>query len=234
MSAHGPQDTRLYRLVALLSRPHRRVDLDPAGRRGAAASLFMAAAVALALAILAVAAGAGGRMLLLLPLGSSAYALLRTPMSERSSPRALVGSHAIACAAGLLTWWLSGQIAPGGPRAGLAGFHWRLAIEFAVAAAATGALMVLARCSHAPAIATSALAAWGVLASPQSIAATVGAAALLGLEGIVLLRFLAGLPYPFWTADPSVGRHFGSLAGIPSAKAGYWEQLETRLLRRAS
>jgi hypothetical protein len=224
----------LYRLVAQLSRPRRRVDLEPAGRGGVATVLFMAAAVVLAVGILGAAAVMAKQAWLLLPLGPSAYALLRTPMSVRSSPRALIGSHAVACVVGLLLWWFGGQLIPDAPRVAAGGFHWWPLIEFVIAAIVTGTLMVLGRCSHGPAIATSALAAWGVLASPQAITATLVAVVLLAIEGIVLLRFLAGLPYPLWTADPAICRHYGPLAGLPSEKAGYWEQLESRLMRRAS
>ncbi len=234
MAARGPQETPLYKLVALLARPHGHVALEPGARRGLEPVLLMAAAIALAVVILGAAAALANQVWLLLPLGPSAYALLRMPMSERSSPRALVGAHALACAAGVFVGWLSGRIAPAAPPATAGGVHWSMLVEFVAAAALTTALISLLRCVHTPALVTSALAAWGLLASPQSIAALVGAAVLLALEGIVLLRYVAGIPYPLWTADASASRRYGPLAGGPVGMTGFWEELEARLMRRAS
>jgi len=234
MAARGPHETLLYRLVALVLRPHRRVDLEPGGRIGFQTALFMAAGMVIAVIILIAAAAVAEQAWLLLPLGPSAYVLLRMPMSERSSPRALIGAHALACGAGLLVGWLSSQLAPSTAHSGPGVFQWGTVIEFAAAATITGLLMSLLRCVHAPAVATSALAAWGILASPQAISATVGAAVLLAIEGIVFMRYLAGLPYPLWTTDPNACRPYGALAGAASERAAYWEQLETRLMRRVS
>jgi hypothetical protein len=62
--------------------------------------------------------------------------------------------------------------------------------------------------------------------------ATVAAAVLLAVQGLVFARWLAGLPYPFWTADPRVCHQHGALAGLPAGAASFWEGIEARVLGR--
>ena len=233
MATKHPQQTLLYRLVALMSRRTRWVDIDPDHRVGLPAGLFVAAVAALALAILLAAAVVAKQVWILVPLGPSAFALLRTPMSARSSPRALIGAHAMASGVGLLTWWLSAVIDPAGPGSPQEAALGRLILQFGVAAVATGLLMQAVRCVHAPAIGTSALAAWGTLASVPAVVALLGAVVLLVFGAVVLLRLVAGWPYPLWTADPQVCRQYGSLAGMPAEAVSFWERLEGRIQRGA-
>ncbi len=236
MPPRNPQETLLYRITALLMRPERRLELDPGRQPGLPSVFFMAVASALALTILVAAAVIAQQVWILLPLAPSALILLRTPMAQRASPRAILGGHTLASTVGLLSWWAGGLLDPGAQPVGLG---WSL-LQFGVAAVATSLLMSALRCVHEPAIATSALAAWGFPAftwgfpTPAvTAAALLGAIVLLVLGAFVLLRLVAGWPYPLWTADGRTCRHYGPAAGLPAEQGTFWEELEGRIQRRA-
>lgn len=233
MADSHPHETRLFRLVTWLSGPGRRPILDPERPRSPRVVIFTAAMIALALGALTAAVAVAGQAWILLPLGASAFTLVRAPLAERSSPRALIAGHVIAAAVGLAVGWASGRIGPTDPSHTQAAGLARLVIQCGVATLAAGLIMQAARCAHEPAIATSVLAAWGLTASAQVTAGLLGGAILLALGTLVGLRFVAGWPYPLWTADPQVGRRFGALSGLPSAGAGFWEKVEERIQRGA-
>jgi CBS-domain-containing membrane protein len=80
-------------------------------------------------------------------------------------------------------------------------FDWRLAIAAALSLAATAALMIMARVSHAPAGATTLIVSLGIITEPAHLAVMELAVAVLTLQAFCINR-LAGIPYPLWQELP--------------------------------
>nr|MBC8425572.1 hypothetical protein [bacterium] len=85
------------------------------------------------------------------------------------------------------------------------------------------ALMIMLRCPHPPAAATAMIAAMGFLGPVQALG-LVAAALLLAVEAVVLVRWLAGLPYPIWRADAKAVRCYGELAGLATDHEDRWQR----------
>jgi CBS-domain-containing membrane protein len=110
--------------------------------------------------------------------------------------------------------------------------NWARVGAIALAMATITTLMTLLECAHPPAAASALLAAMGYLQQPVQAAGLVVAAVLLVGEAILLNRFLGGLPYPRWRADPRIAKSYGALAGLPGHSGGHWQEMARRIFQR--
>lgn len=221
----GPQQTILFRAVALFSRFRFSYLYRSTGQKQWPLVLFVLITGSVALAIISAAAWLTKLPLLFPPLGPSAFILFYTPMSVQASPRSVFLSHSIALASGFAALGLLHLFYP---EAGLfsgteIGLPRIFATALAMALVSVG--MILARCAHPPAAATALIVATGFLNEPVQALGLLGAVFLLILEAIFFIRLQAGLPYPLWRSDPEISRHYGSLAGIPQSGTSFWQQL---------
>jgi CBS-domain-containing membrane protein len=179
---------------------------------------------ALALGIITAASIWTNMPLLFPPLAPSAFILFTTPLAPSGSPRNLVMGHTLAVAIGLITLNAMHNLWPGAglQEPGTMGALrvWTVIISMGLITA----LMLILRCHHPPAAASAMIAAMGFLDPVQALGLVL-AAMLLALEAIVLIRGLAGLPYPLWRADAKAVRCYGELAGLATDHEDRWQRL---------
>ncbi len=138
----------------------------------------------------------------------------------------------LAVASGLFALWLVGWFYP---QAGLSDpfvLNWYRILVIALTMGVSGVMMVGIKCIHPPAAASALIAAMGFLNSPAQVLGVIGAMILLVLEAILFNRFIGGLPYPLWRADPKVARHYGALAGIPDSETTFWRRLAAKTVQK--
>lgn len=128
-------------------------------------------------------------------LGPTAFLLFFTPTSPAASPRNTVYGHAIGIACGYGALWIFGlrDAAP----ALATGVNLDRVLASALSLAATGAGMILFKCAHPPAGATTLIVSLGIVTRPAYLLEIEVAVAVLTLQAIVINR-LAGLDYPLW------------------------------------
>jgi CBS-domain-containing membrane protein len=228
----GPQQTLLYRAIALGTRFQLGYLLRGDGNRQLMVAAFVLCAGVTALAIIALLAWVTRLTLLFPPLGPSAFVLFYRPMAEQASPRNVILSHTMALAAGVLSLRLALWLFPGPGILDPAMMSWPRLLAITLAMGVISALMVALRCAHPPAAATALLGAMGFFENPLQMLGLLIAVLLLVAEAFVLNRLVGGLPYPRWRSDPKISRHFVVLAGIPESGATYWQQLAARLQQR--
>ncbi len=129
-------------------------------------------------------------------LGPTAFLFFYTPMAPSASPRNTLVGHAIGAAAGYFSLVVTG-LTNAGP-ALTAGVTWPRVIAAALSLGLTSGLMVLVKCPHPPAGATTLIVSLGILRQPWQLAVLMGAVVLLTLQAIAINR-LAGIPYPLWS-----------------------------------
>jgi len=195
-------------------------------------AIFVFVAGATALGIITIAAYLTELPLLFPPLGPSAFILFHTPMSVTASPRNVILSHTLAVAVGLLSLWLVGMIYPEANLSDPSVINLYRVIVIALSMGLIGVIMVILRCEHPPAAASTLIAAMGYLTDITKVLGLIGAVVLLVLNAFFFNRILGGLPYPVWRANPSVSRSYGLLAGIPDANTTFWQRLTAKIFKR--
>src|SRR5437660_157218 len=121
-----------------------------------------------AIGVLSVAAAITGSVLVIPPLGASAFVVFHTPTQPVASPRnVLLGQlcGAVVGYACLVAFGLSHH-----PAALAEGMTDRRVLAAAVAVGVTSGLMVLGRVQHGPACATTLVFALGILRLPSQLA----------------------------------------------------------------
>lgn len=233
-TSRGPQKSLLFRVVAFFSKLQLRYLLRTMGNPRFLVVIFVFIAGATALGIITIAAYLTELPLLFPPLGPSAFILFYTPMSITASPRNVILSHTMAVAVGLLSLWFVGVIYPeaGANLSDPSVIDLYRVMAIAISMGLIGVVMVVARCTHPPAAASTLIAAMGYLDGAVKVLGLIGAVVLLVLNAFFFNRILGGLPYPVWRANPGVSRSYGLLAGIPDADTTFWQQLTTKIFRR--
>ncbi len=129
-------------------------------------------------------------------LGPTAFLFFYTPMAPSASPRNTLVGHAIGVAAGYFSLVVTG-LTMAGPALS-EGVTWSRVIAAALSLGLTSGLMVLLKCPHPPAGATTLIVSLGILRQPWQLVVLMGAVVLLTLQAIAINR-LAGIPYPLWS-----------------------------------
>jgi CBS-domain-containing membrane protein len=135
-------------------------------------------------------------------LGPTAFLLFFTPTSPTASPRHTLYGHAIGILCGYGALLATGL--EHAPPTIVAGVDGARILAAALSLASTGALMILLKCAHPPAGATTLIIALGIVTRPFYLVIIEVAVAILVLQAIVINRF-AGLDYPLWArrAEPA-------------------------------
>jgi len=60
---------------------------------------------------------------------------------------------------------------------------------------------------------------------PLQALGLVSAAILLAVQATIMVRAIAGLPYPLWRADEKAVRCYGELAGLSTDHEDRWQRL---------
>ncbi len=128
-------------------------------------------------------------------LGPTAFLLFFTPTSPTASPRHTLYGHAIGILCGYGALLVTGLAHA--PPAMVSGVDLARIFAAALSLASTGALMILLKCAHPPAGATTLIIALGIVTLPFYLLIIEVAVAVLVLQAIVINR-LAGLDYPLW------------------------------------
>lgn len=128
-------------------------------------------------------------------LGPTAFLLFFTPSSPTASPRHTLYGHAIGILCGWGALWLFGLAHA--PPALATGVDLHRALASALSLAATGAGMILFRCAHPPAGATTLIVSLGIVTRPAYLLEIEAAVAVLVVQAVLINR-LAGLDYPLW------------------------------------
>jgi CBS domain-containing membrane protein len=162
--------------------------------------------------------------LLFPPLAPSAFILFTTPLSPAGSPRNLILGHSSAVAIGLLVLHGANLLWPEAALLDSASMGVERIATLIVAMGLITALMILIHCHHPPAAASTTIAAMGFL-DPLQALGLVLAAILLAGQATVMVRGLAGLPYPLWRADEKAVRCYGELAGLSTDHEDRWQRL---------
>ncbi|WP_242394331.1 HPP family protein [Anaeromyxobacter oryzisoli] len=128
-------------------------------------------------------------------LGPTAFLLFFSPTTPASSPRNTIYGHAVGIVCGYGALWAFGLAHA--PPALATGVDLERVLASALSIAATGAGMILFRCPHPPAGATTLIVSLGIVTRPAHLVVIEVAVAVLTLQAIVINR-LAGLDYPLW------------------------------------
>ncbi len=133
-------------------------------------------------------------------LGPTAFLHFFTPTAPSASPRHTLYGHAIgiACGYGALRLFGLEHAAP----AVATGVDLQRVLAAALSLAAPGAGMILFRCAHPPAGATTLIVSLGIVTRPVYLAGIEVAVAVLTLQALLINR-VAGLEYPTWARRTS-------------------------------
>jgi len=231
-SPSGPQGTRLFRLVSFFSRLQLRYLLPRLRHPDRAVRLFVFVEGSLALAVLSAAAYLTQFPLLFPPLGPSAFILFRTPMSASAAPRTIVLAHFSGLVAGLVALFLGRFFFPGQVTADPGVVTAASIAILSLAMGMSSLAMIWLESNHPPATATALIVAMGYLHSAVHVFGFLIAVVFLITLAFLFNRILGGLPYPFWSHDAEVAARYGTLAGIPNQRQGYWQQLSSRVFQK--
>ncbi len=149
-------------------------------------------------------------------LGPTAFLFFVTPTSPTASPHHAILGHAIGLGCGYGSLLLFG-LTDAGPTIDVGVSLARVGAA-ALALAATGALMILAKCAHTPAGATTLIVALGLVTKPASLLVLELAVVLLTIQAFVVNR-LAGLDYPLWARRLPAAVAPASPGGPPRPRA---------------
>jgi CBS domain-containing membrane protein len=221
---NDPLHNPLYRLVRGVSHFQLRAALRHVDDAKPLVMLYAMTCGAVALGIISLMSMWTRMPLLFPPLAPSAFILFTTPLAPAGSPRNLILGHSIAVAVGLivlrganLIWPEAGLLTPA-----TMGVE-RMAIIIVTMGLIT-ALMILIHCHHPPAAASATVACMGFLDPIQALGLVL-AAILLAVQATIMVRGLAGLPYPLWRADVKTVRCYGELAGLTTDHEDRWQRL---------
>lgn len=145
--------------------------------------------------ILAVVAMVTGTPFVFPSLGPTAFLFFFTPTLPTASPRHTIYGHAIGILCGYGSLLVTGL--HNAPPAIVTGVDPARVLAAALSLASTGALMILARCAHPPAGATTLIISLGIVTHPLHLLGIEVAVAALTLQAIVINR-AAGVDYPLW------------------------------------
>ncbi len=132
-------------------------------------------------------------------LGPTAFLLFFTPLAPSASPRNTLYGHAIGILCGFGALLVTGLA--NAPAALATGVGAERVLASALSLATTGAGMILLRCPHPPAGATTLIVSLGIVTRPAYLVEIELAVGLLTLQAIASNR-AAGLDYPWWTDRP--------------------------------
>ena len=130
-------------------------------------------------------------------LGPTAFLFFYAPEAPTASPRHTIYGHALGILCGYGSLWVFG-LTHALPMAEVGVTPPRI-FAAALSLAATSALMILFKCEHPPAGATTLIVSLGIVSRPFHLVLIEVAVALLALQAILINR-LAGLYYPLWKA----------------------------------
>lgn len=147
------------------------------------------------IALLSVVAMLSGTPFIFPSLGPTAFLVFFTPDAPSASPHHTVLGHAIGLICGYGALWVFGLLHAG--TALHAGITGPRILAVALSLALTGGLMILTRCAHPPAGATTLIVSLGLVTRPLDLLVIEIAVCVLALQAIVINR-LAGLDYPLW------------------------------------
>ena len=227
-----PQGSRLFRVVAVLSRMQVRYLIRNSRNPTVLIATFAVFSGASALILITWAAHVLDLPLLFPPLWPTAFILFYTPMAASASPRNTIQAHTLGVGAGLLSLWSTKMVFPSAQVADASSMDWQQVAAITLAMVLISIVMIGTRSIHPPAAASSLIAAMGYLSNPKQMLGLPAAVVLLVLLAILLNRLVGGLPYPLWRADPNAGKLYGILAGNPDRHTSYWRQLNDKLYQR--
>ncbi len=229
--AKSPQETVLFRIVALFSRLQLGYLFHNQSHPKLLVVLFALSSGTIALGIITIAAYMTKLPLLFPPLAPSAFILFYTPLSPSASPRNVFLSHVMALGCGLLClkavvalWHESSLLDP-------ALMNWHRILIIALSTSLVGLLMITVKCVHPPATATALIAALGYFKTPFQVGGLVAAIIFLLIEATLLIRVFGGLPYPLWRANPALTKPYRELAEGVETRGGFWEESISRIYR---
>lgn len=130
------------------------------------------------------------------PLGVTAFLCFRDPTARSSSPRSMIGGHALGLASGWAALLVSGSVAL--PDALSGGFTLRHALGSALAIVLTAASTDGLRVPHPPAAATTLVVSLGLLRDPLHVAAFSGGVLVTTATCLLIGRF--GRPLRSWAS----------------------------------
>lgn len=128
-------------------------------------------------------------------LGPTAFLFFYTPTSPAASPRNTIIGHAIGVLAGYFSLWATG-LTMAGPALSI-GITWPRVLAAALSLGLTAGLMILVKCPHPPAGATTLIISLGLLTHISQLILLMVAVCLLTLQALAINR-LAGIDYPLW------------------------------------
>jgi CBS-domain-containing membrane protein len=229
MRSPAPQQTFLFRIIALISRCQLRYLVGTVRNLKPILIAFVALEGITAIGTIAAIAYLTKLPLLFPPLGPSAFILFYTPMAPSASPRTCILSHTMGLAAGLVSLSLAVLLFPTAGLAAAETTHWFRVIAIAMAMGLISVLMILTKTIHPPAAATALIAVMGYLQNPVQVAGFIAAVVLLVAEACLFNRILGGLPYPLWKPNPEGLKEYGALAGLPETNSSYWGRLSEKV-----
>lgn len=196
----GPIGGQLANIVRGLLVRLRFVNLSRRHSSLALISLFSFINGCLSIAIMSVAALVSGQPFIFPSLGPTAFLFFYSPMSAPASPRNAFIGHLIGVLAGWSSLAIFG-LRHAGPAVAVGVTGPRVAAA-ALSLGLTSGLMVLCKAPHPPAGATTLIVSLGILRTFDQMVVLMAAVVLLTLQAFAINR-LAGLPYPFWAAQPT-------------------------------
>ncbi len=220
----NPLSNPLYRLVRGVLNFQLRTALRQADDPKPLILIYAMTCGAVALGIIAVTSIWLRMPLLFPPLAASAFILFTTPLAPTGSPRNLIMSHSLAVVIGLLVLRGAAWLWPGAALLEPTSVGAMRVATIIVAMGLITAMMVMIRCHHPPAAATATIVAMGFL-NPLQALGLILAAILLAVQAMIMVRALAGLPYPLWRADEKSLRCYGELAGVSTDPEDRWQVL---------
>lgn len=147
------------------------------------------------IALMAAVAMVSGTPFVFPSLGPTAFLFFFTPNLPTASPRHTVYGHAIGILCGYGALLVTG-LQHSGP-ALASSMDLRRLLAAALSLATTGALMILLKCAHPPAGATTLIISLGIVTRPLDLLVIEIAVVVLAAQAIVINR-TAGLDYPLW------------------------------------
>lgn len=148
--------------------------------------------------LMAAAAHLTGQPLVFPSLGPTAFLLFYAATQPAASPRNTIFGHLIGAGAGYASLLAFG-LAAEGPALAEGDVTWFRVGAVALSLGLTAGFMVWLSVPHPPAGATTMIVSLGIIHTPAHLGVLMCAVALLVLQGIVINRWIAGIPYPLWS-----------------------------------
>lgn len=230
--APAPQGSLLFRLIAFIT--HRQLGylLQDGRHSKLAVRLFVFIEAVSALAIISTTAYLIQMPLLFPPLGPSAFILFFTPLARSAAPRSVLLAHSMGLFIGLAMVGLFSLLFPDAPLAPGDSLNWVRIAALSLAMGLTSLGMILFRCAHPPAAATTLIAAMGFIDSHLQVFGYLAAVLLLILQALFFNRLLGGLPFPLWNFSAKAARQYPDLAGLGDREMNGSERMQERIFKR--